>query len=103
MAESGQARLVRAGFRLLGLQTFFTIGDTEDRAWTLRSGALAPEAAGRVHTDFERCFIRAETIAFDDFRDIGSYQVAREKGLMRAEGKDYEVRDGDILLFRTSA
>jgi GTP-binding protein YchF len=103
MAESGLARLVRAGFRLLGLQTFFTIGDTEVRAWTLRSGALAPEAAGRVHTDFERCFIRAETIAFDDFREIGSYKVAREKGLMRAEGKDYEVRDGDILLFRTSA
>jgi GTP-binding protein YchF len=103
MAESGLARLVRAGFRLLGLQTFFTIGDTEVRAWTLRSGALAPEAAGRVHTDFERCFIRAETIAFDDFREIGSYKVAREKGLIRAEGKEYEVRDGDILLFRTSA
>jgi GTP-binding protein YchF len=88
MAESGLAR---------------TIGDTEVRAWTLRSGALAPEAAGRVHTDFERCFIRAETIAFDDFREIGSYKVAREKGLIRAEGKEYEVRDGDILLFRTSA
>jgi GTP-binding protein YchF len=101
--ESGLARLVRAGFRLLGLHTFFTIGDNEVRAWTLRSGALAPEAAGRVHTDFERCFIRAETIAFDDFRDIGSYKAAREKGLVRAEGKEYAVRDGDILLFRTSA
>ena len=103
LKETGLARLVRAGFLLLGLHTFFTIGETEVRAWTLRAGALAPEAAGRVHTDFERCFIRAETIAFDDFREIGSYKAAREKGLIRAEGKEYEVRDGDILLFRTSA
>ena len=103
LQESGLARLVRAGFRLLGLHTFFTIGDNEVRAWTLRSGALAPEAAGRVHSDFERNFIRAETIAFEEFREIGSYKVAREKGLVRSEGKDYEVRDGDILLFRTSA
>lgn len=103
LTESGLARLVRAGFRLLGLQTFFTLGDNEVRAWTLRTGAVAPEAAGRVHTDFERGFIRAETIAFDDFREVRSMKAARERGMVRSEGKDYEVRDGDILLFRTSA
>ncbi|MDP2469216.1 MAG: redox-regulated ATPase YchF [Candidatus Palauibacterales bacterium] len=103
MTESGLARLIRAGFRLLGLRTFFTVGDNEVRAWTLRSGALAPHAAGRVHSDFERGFIRAETIAFDEFRIAGSMKVARERGLIRSEGKEYEVRDGDILLFRTSA
>ena len=103
MTESGLARLVRAGFRLLGLQTFFTIGDNEVRAWTLRAGALAPEAAGRVHTDFERGFIRAETISFDEFRAVGSMKAARERGLVRSEGKEYRVDDGDILLFRTSA
>jgi ribosome-binding ATPase YchF (GTP1/OBG family) len=103
MSESGLARLVRAGFRLLGLQTFFTIGETEIRAWTLRAGARAPEAAGRVHTDFERGFIRAETVSFEDFAAVGSMKAARERGLVRAEGKEYVVRDGDILLFRTSA
>jgi GTP-binding protein YchF len=103
LTESGLARLVRAGFRLLGLRTFFTIGDNEVRAWTLRSGALAPEAAGRVHTDFERGFIRAETIAFEEFQEVASMKTARERGLIRSEGKEYEVRDGDILLFRTSA
>nr|MDP2482175.1 DUF933 domain-containing protein [Candidatus Palauibacterales bacterium] len=103
MTESGLARLIRAGFRLLGLRTFFTVGDNEVRAWTLRSGALAPHAAGRVHSDFERGFIRAETVAFDEFRIAGSMKVARERGLIRSEGKEYEVRDGDILLFRTSA
>jgi GTP-binding protein YchF len=101
--ESGLARLVRAGFRLLGLRTFFTIGDNEVRAWTLRSGALAPEAAGRVHTDFQRGFIRAETITYDEFVEVGSMKAARDKGLIRSEGKEYEVCDGDILLFRTSA
>ncbi|MBT8477869.1 MAG: redox-regulated ATPase YchF [Gemmatimonadetes bacterium] len=103
LSESGLARLVRAGFRLLGLRTFFTIGDNEVRAWTLKAGALAPEAAGRVHSDFQRNFIRAETIAFDEFREVGSYKTARERGVIRSEGKEYEVRDGDILLFRTSA
>ncbi len=87
LSESGLARLVRAGFRLLGLQTFFTIGDNEVRAWTLRSGALAPEAAGRVHTDFERCFIRAETIAFDDFRDIGLLQGCPREGSRPRRGQ----------------
>jgi GTP-binding protein YchF len=103
MTESGLARLVRAGFRLLGLHTFFTLGDNEVRAWTLRAGALAPEAAGRVHTDFERGFIRAETIAYEDFCAVRSMKAARERGMVRSEGKEYVVRDGDILLFRTSA
>jgi GTP-binding protein YchF len=102
ISESGLPRLVRAGFKLLGLRTFFTIGENEVRAWTLRSGARAPEAAGRVHTDFERGFIRAETIAFDEFEAVGSMKAARERGLMRSEGKDYVVQDGEILLFRTS-
>ncbi|MDT8436432.1 MAG: redox-regulated ATPase YchF [Gemmatimonadota bacterium] len=102
LEESGLARLVRTGFRLLGLQTFFTVGDNEVRAWTVRAGARAPEAAGRVHTDFQRGFIRAETIAFDDFVRAGSLKKARELGLVRLEGKEYEVRDGDILLFRAA-
>ncbi len=102
LEESGLARLIRTGFRLLGLQTFFTVGENEVRAWTLRRGAKAPEAAGRVHTDFERGFIRAETIAFDDFVSAGSMKRAREQGRMRLEGKEYEVRDGDILLFRAA-
>lgn len=103
LEEGGLSRLVRAGFHLLGLQTFFTIGEHEVRAWTLRRDARAPEAAGRVHTDFQRGFIRAETIAFDDFARVGSMKAAREKGLVRSEGKEYVVQDGDILLFRTSA
>ena len=103
LKESGLARLVRAGFRLLDLRTFFTLGDNEVRAWTLRSGALAPEAAGRVHTDFQRGFIRAETITYDEFVEVGSMKAARDRGLIRSEGKEYEVCDGDILLFRTSA
>jgi GTP-binding protein YchF len=103
LTESGLSSLVREGFLLLGLQTFFTIGENEVRAWTLRRGARAPEAAGRVHTDFERGFIRAETVGFDEFEAAGSMKAARERGLVRAEGKEYEVRDGDILLFRTSA
>ena len=103
LEESGLSRLVRTGFRLLGLQTFFTIGDAEVRAWTLRKGARAPEAAGRVHTDFQRGFIRAETVAFDEFQRVGSMKAARDRGLVRSEGKEYVVQDGDILLFRTSA
>ncbi len=100
--ESGLASLIRSGFRLLGLQTFFTIGEKEVRAWTVRAGAKAPEAAGRVHTDFERGFIRAETVAYDDFVRAGSMKLAREAGDVRLEGKDYVVRDGDILLFRAA-
>lgn len=102
VVESGLDRLVRAGYRLLGLQTFFTIGEEEARAWTVRMGARAPEAAGRVHSDFERGFIRAETISFEEFVTAGSLKEARSRGLVRSEGKDYVVRDGDILLFRAS-
>jgi GTP-binding protein YchF len=101
--ESGLARLVQAGYGLLGLITFFSYNENELRAWTIREGALAPEAAGTVHTDFEEHFIRAETIAFEEFQRFGSLKAAREAGAVRFEGKDYAVRDGDILWFRTSA
>ena len=100
LAEPGLYRLIRAGYRLLGLISFFTAGEKEVRAWTIRSGSRAPQAAGEIHSDFERGFIRAETIGWDDFVAAGSEKVAREKGLMRSEGKDYVVADGDIMLFR---
>ena len=102
LTESGLAGLIRSGFRMLGLQTFFTIGENEVRAWTLHVGAKAPEAAGRIHTDFERGFIRAETMAYDDFVEAGSMKRARELGQVRLEGKEYIVQDGDILLFRAA-
>lgn len=102
LTESGLAGLIRSGFRMLGLQTFFTVGENEVRAWTVRVGARAPEAAGRVHSDFEKGFIRAETISFDDFVETGSMKRARELGRSRLEGKDYVVSDGDILLFRAA-
>jgi GTP-binding protein YchF len=102
LEEPGLDRLIRAGYRLLGLHTFFTIGESEVRGWTVRIGAHALEAAGKVHTDFERGFIRAETIHFQDFVRAGSLKAARERGLIRSEGKDYVVQDGDILFFRTS-
>ena len=97
--EPGLNRLIRAGYALLGLQTYFTAGVKEVRAWTIPVGATAPQAAGVIHTDFERGFIRAQTIAFDDFVQYGGEQGAREAGRMRAEGKDYVVRDGDVLNF----
>lgn len=103
LEELGLNRLIRAGYGLLGLHTFFTIGESEVRGWTVRIGAHAPEAAGKVHTDFERGFIRAETIHFEDFVGAGSLKTARDRGLIRSEGKDYVVQDGDILFFRTSA
>ncbi len=102
LTESGLAGMIRSGFRMLGLQTFFTIGENEVRAWTVHIGARAPEAAGRIHTDFERGFIRAETMAYDDFVEAGSMKRARELGRVRLEGKDYAVQDGDILLFRAA-
>jgi GTP-binding protein YchF len=101
--ESGLARLIRAGYELLGLITFFSFNENELRAWTIRDGALAPQAAGTVHTDFEDRFIRAETIAFEEFEHYGSFKAAREAGAVRFEGKEYAVRDGDILWFRTGA
>lgn len=96
----GVRRLIRASYDLLGLISFFTFNEKEVRAWTLPKGALAPEAAGEVHTDFERGFIRAETIGYADFARAGSMKAAREHGLVRSEGREYEVRDGDVLLFR---
>ena len=97
--EPGLNRLIRAGFKLLGLQTYFTAGVKEVRAWTIHRGDTAPQAAGVIHTDFERGFIRAQTIAFDDFITYGGEQGAKEAGKMRAEGKDYVVKDGDVLNF----
>lgn len=98
--EPGLRRLTRATYELLGLITFFTIGDEETRAWTVAKGAKAPEAGGAIHSDFERGFIRAETIGYAEFERVGSLRAAREQGLIRSEGKDYEVRDGDLILFR---
>ena len=98
--STGLDRLIRAGFHLLGLQTYFTAGEKEVRAWTIHRGDTAPIAAGVIHSDFERGFIRAETVAYDDFVKSGGWKEAREKGLSRAEGKEYVVGDGDVVLFR---
>lgn len=100
LEEPGLHRLIRAGYRLLGLISFFTAGEKEVRAWTLRAGSHAPQAAGEIHSDFERGFIRAETVGWPDFERLGSLKAARDEGVMRSEGKDYVVQDGDILLFR---
>jgi len=100
LAETGLARVIRAGYGLLDLVTFFTVGPKEARAWTVRREATAPEAAGVIHTDFEKGFIRAETIAYDDFIACNGEQGAKDAGKMRLEGKDYLVQDGDIFHFR---
>jgi GTP-binding protein YchF len=100
LEETGLSRIIRAGYDLLGLITFFTAGPKESRAWTVHRGAKAPEAAGEIHTDFERGFIRAETIAFGDYVSAGGEAGAKEAGKMRSEGKEYVVQDGDVLLFR---
>ncbi|MEL6991081.1 MAG: redox-regulated ATPase YchF [Pseudomonadota bacterium] len=97
--EPGLDRLIRAGYDLLHLQTYFTAGPKEARAWTIRQGTLAPQAAGVIHGDFEKGFIRAETIAYDDYVSLGGEQAAKEAGKMRAEGKSYLVKDGDVLHF----
>ena len=97
--EPGLARLIRAAFKLLGLQTYFTAGVKEVRAWTIHAGDTAPQAAGVIHTDFERGFIRAQTISFEDFVAYGGEQGAKDAGRMRAEGKDYVVKDGDVMNF----
>ena len=99
LEEPGLNRLIRAGFKLLGLQTYFTAGVKEVRAWTVRVGATAPQAAGVIHGDFERGFIRAQTIAFDDFIQYKGEQGAKDAGKMRAEGKEYIVKDGDVMNF----
>jgi GTP-binding protein YchF len=100
MTEPGLDRLIRAAFSLLGLQTYFTAGEKEVRAWTVRIGALAPQAAAVIHTDFEKGFIRAEVIAYDDYITCKGEAGAKEKGKMRLEGKDYIVKDGDVMHFR---
>ena len=100
LAESGLDRMIHAGYKLLGLITYFTAGVKEVRAWTVSDGALAPQAAGVIHTDFEKGFIRAEVIAYDDFINSGGEAGAKEKGLLRLEGKDYRVVDGDVMHFR---
>lgn len=98
--EGGLKSLIRATYDLLGLRTYFTTGPKETRAWTIRAGMLAPQAAGVIHTDFERGFIRAETVAYDDLVAAGSMAAAKEKGLVRSEGKEYLVQEGDVMLFR---
>ena len=100
LSETGLAQIIRAGYGLLDLITFFTTGPKESRAWTVHGGASAPEAAGAIHTDFQRGFICAETIAYDDFVRLGGEHAAKEAGKMRQEGRDYRVKDGDIMLFR---
>ncbi len=99
LEETGLAKIIRAGYELLGLQTYFTCGPKEVRAWTFLKGSKAPVCAGIIHSDFERGFIRAETIAFDDFIKFGGEQACKEAGKMRSEGKEYVVRDGDVLNF----
>ena len=98
--ESGLDRLVRASYRLLGLISYLTSGEPETRAWTIVNGTKAPQAAGKIHTDFERGFIRAEVVAYDDLVECGNLVNAREKGLVRSEGKEYVMKDGDVVLFR---
>jgi hypothetical protein len=98
--SSGLDRLVHAAYALLGLITYFTVGPKEARAWTITRGTSAPRAAAEIHTDFERGFIRAETIAYDDYERYGSESAARDAGVLRSEGKQYEVKDGDVILFR---
>ena len=100
LSEPGLNMLIKSGYRLLGLITYFTAGEKEVHAWTIKDGTKAPQAAGKIHTDFERGFIRAETVAYDDLKACGSQQAAKEKGLVRSEGKDYVVKDGDVILFR---
>jgi len=99
LSEAGLDRLIRAGYELLHLETYFTVGPKEARAWTIKTGTSAPKAAGVIHGDFEKGFIRAETIAYDDFVKLGGEQPAKEAGKMRAEGKSYIVKDGDVLHF----
>ncbi|HEX8660544.1 MAG TPA: DUF933 domain-containing protein, partial [Brevundimonas sp.] len=99
LAEPGLNRLIREAYALLGLQSYFTVGPKEARAWTIPIGATAPQAAGVIHTDFEKGFIRAETIAYDDFVALKGEAKAREAGKLRAEGKAYVVKDGDVMNF----
>ncbi len=99
-ASSGLDKLVEASYSLLGLISFLTAGEDECRAWTIKKGTKAPQAAGKIHTDFERGFIKAEVVNYQDLLDNGSLSAAREKGIVGMEGKDYVVKDGDVILFR---
>lgn len=99
MKESGLDKLIRSSYSLLGLISFLTAGPDECRAWTIKKGTKAPQAAGKIHSDFERGFIRAEVIAFEDLKACGSMAAAKAKGLVRSEGKDYVMKDGDIVNF----
>jgi GTP-binding protein YchF len=100
LESAGLDRLIQGGYSLLGLQTYFTAGEKEVRAWTIHKGDTGPKAAGVIHSDFERGFIRAETVGFDEFVKLGGWKGAKEKGAVRSEGKEYVVKDGDVLLFR---
>ncbi|MEX2364812.1 MAG: DUF933 domain-containing protein, partial [Balneolaceae bacterium] len=100
VASAGLDRLIKAAYKELGLITYFTVGPKEARAWAIKKGTKAPQAAGVIHTDFERGFIRAETISYKDYEELGTEKAAREAGKMRQEGKEYVVADGDVLLFR---
>ena len=100
VGQGGLHRLITACYRLLGLISFLTAGEDECRAWTIKNGTKAPQAAGKIHTDFERGFIRAEIVPFDTLVELGSMAACKEKGLVRSEGKEYVMKDGDITLFR---
>ena len=100
LTESGLEKLIKASYRLLGLISYLTAGPTESRAWTIKKGTKAPQAAGKIHSDFERGFIKAEVVSYDDLMACGTYNAAKEKGLVRMEGKEYVVKDGDVVLFR---
>ena len=100
LEESGLNRIIREGYSLLGLISYLTAGKQEVRAWTITRGTKAPQAAGKIHTDFEKGFIRAEVVSYDDLMACGSMAAAKEKGLVRLEGKEYVMQDGDIVLFR---
>ena len=100
LESSGLSRIIKTGYRLLGLISFLTAGAPEVRAWTITKGTKAPQAAGKIHTDFEKGFIRAEIVSFDDLMNCGSMAAAKEKGLVRLEGKEYVMQDGDVTLFR---
>ena len=100
LKESGLEKLIKASYSLLGLISYLTAGETETRAWTIKKGTKAPGAAGKIHSDFERGFIRAEVVNYQDLLDCKSYAAAKEKGLVGLEGKDYVVKDGDVILFR---
>lgn len=100
LTESGLEKLIAASYRILGLMSYLTAGPQESRAWTIKEGTKAPQAAGKIHSDFERGFIRAEVVSYDDLMNCGSMAAAKEKGLVRSEGKDYVMKDGDVVLFR---